>query len=338
MDRNGILCGGAWCVDHNFTIDHWPEEETLARIISEKQHGGCPGHNMSTALKRLGASFPVEAIGLTGDDADARFLAEICDGLGINRSALDMRGGMATAQTIVMSVKPSGKRTFFYNAGAHALQTPDDFDFSKTAARIVHLGLPGLHEKLDAPWKGDASGWVTVLKKARDVGLKTNIELVSVQPDVIRAAALPMLPWLDTLIINDYEAGALTEIETVKGGRADPFACRTAAERLMAMSSLTLAAIHFPSGGIALSRSGERAELASVNVPQSALVSSNGAGDCFAAGLLFGHHENWPLAQSLKLAHACAASSLRSTTTTEAVLPWQDCLALAEQWGWRHLK
>ena len=39
-----------------------------------------------------------------------------------------------------------------------------------------------------------------ILKKARAAGLKANIELVSVAPEVIRAAALPMLPWLDTLI------------------------------------------------------------------------------------------------------------------------------------------
>ncbi len=79
MERSGIICGGAWCVDHTFSIDHWPAEETVAKVASEKRHGGCPGHNMSSALKRLGAPFPVEGMGLLGDDADGHFLTEICD-------------------------------------------------------------------------------------------------------------------------------------------------------------------------------------------------------------------------------------------------------------------
>lgn len=335
MERSGILCGGAWCVDHTFSIDHWPAEETVAQIASEKHHGGCPGHNMSSALKRLGVPFPVEAMGLLGDDADGHFLTKICDELGIERRALEIRSSVKTARTIAMSSIPTGKRTFFYSAGAHDVQTPDDFDFSTTSARIAHLGLPGLHKKLDAGWKNDASGWVAILKKARAAGLKTNIELVSVAPEVIRAAALPMLPWLDTLIVNDFEAGALVNIETVKNGVADASACRAAAERLMETTRLSLVAIHFPKGGVAMARDGLVVEQPSVNVPQSEIAGSNGAGDCFAAGMLFGHHEGWSLQQSLRLAHASSASSLRSPTTTEAVLPWKDCLALAEKWGWR---
>ena len=335
MERSGILCGGAWCVDHTFSIDHWPAEETVAKVASEKHHGGCPGHNMSSALKRLGVPFPVEGMGLLGNDSDGHFLTKICDDMGIDRSALEICSTVKTARTIAMSSITTGKRTFFYLGGAHAAQTPDDFDFSKTKARIVHLGLPGLHEKLDAPWKDDVSGWVTILKKARAAGLKTNIELVSVAPEIIRAAALPMLPWLATLIVNDYEAGALVNIETVKNGIADASACRAAAERLMETTRLSLVAIHFPKGGVAMARSGTVVEQPSVNVPQSEIAGSNGAGDCFAAGMLFGHHEGWGLEKSLRLAHASSASSLRSPTTTEAVLPWRDCLALAEKWGWR---
>ena len=290
---------------------------------------------MSTALKRLGAPFPVSAIGLIGDDIDGNKLIKICDDMGIDRLALELRKGISTSHTLAMTAKDSGKRTFFYSAGAHAVQTPDDFDFTKSTARIVHLGLPGLHEKLDGPWKNETSGWIAVLKKARAAGLKPNIELVSVVPEKIRAAALPMLPYLDTLIINDYEAGAITEIETIKNGVTDATACRNAAEKLMEQNNLSLAAIHFPFGGVVLSRRGEVAECASVNIPKSIVAGTNGAGDAFAAGILFGHHEGWPLMQSLKLAHASAATSLRHESTTGSIENWQECLRLAEAWGWR---
>lgn len=335
MERSGILCGGAWCIDRNISINHWPQEETVSTILSEHRHGGCPGHNMSVALKKLGAPFPISAIGLIGDDADGRTLIKICGEFGIEHSALKQNADVSTSFTLVMNDKSSGKRTFFNHAGSHAVQTPDDFDFSNSSSRIVHLGLPGLHEKLDAPWGDDPSGWVTVLKKATAVGLKPNIELVSVESGKIRATALPMLPYLDTLIINDYEAGAISEIATIKSGVTDAAACRQAAEVLMERSNLSLCAIHFPMGGIVLARNGVVVEHASVNIPKSEIVGSNGAGDAFAAGILFSHHENWPLMQSLKLAHASAAASMRHESTTGSIDHWQECLRLADAWGWR---
>jgi len=290
---------------------------------------------MSVGLKKLGAPFPVSAIGLIGEDANGDQLIKICDDHGIERSALVKRADVSTSFTFVMNAKDTGKRTFFYSPGSHAAQIPDDFDFSRSTARIVHLGLPGIHEKLDAPWQGEASGWVAVLKKARAVGLKANIELVSVEPEKIRAAGLPLLPYLDTLIINDYEAGALANIETVSNGMTDASACRKAAEILMERSNVSLAAIHFPQGGIVLKRNGEIAEHTSVNIPKSEVVGSNGAGDAFAAGILFGHHESWPIQQSLKLAHASAATSMRHESTTGSIENWQECLRLANAWGWR---
>ena len=335
MERSGILCGGAWCIDRNISINHWPQEETVSTMLSERRHGGCPGHNMSVGLKKLGAPFPVSAVGLIGDDDDGRQLLNICDEHGIERSALKSRSDISTSFTFVMNAADSGKRTFFYSPGAHAAQTPDDFDFSNSSSRIVHLGLPGLHEKLDAPWGDDPSGWVMVLKKAKAAGLRPNIELVSVEPEKIRATALPMLPYLDTLIINDYEAGAISEITTIKNGVPDALACRRAAEILMERSKLSLAAIHFPMGGVVLARNGDVAEHASVNVPKSVIVGSNGAGDAFAAGILFSHHEGWPLLQSLKLAHASAASSMRHESTTGSIVNYKECLRLADAWGWR---
>ena len=333
--RSGILCAGAWCVDRNYAINFWPPEETVSTILQHSDHGGCPGHNMATALKRLGAPFPVKAMGLVGEDEHGAHLLRICDELGIKRDALELRKGVDTALTLAMTAQDTKKRTFFSQPGAFAVQCPDDFDFSQTDCRIVHLGLAGLMPKLDGPWKNEVSGWVAVLKKARAAGLHPNLEMVSIEPEKIRAAGLPMLDYLDTLIINDYEAGALAEITTLNNGMTDAAACKHVAEKLMAISKLSMIAVHYPAGGVVLSRNGEVAEHASVNVPKSQIIGNNGAGDCFAAGMLLGHHEGWPLMASLRLAHAAAASSLRSVATTESVVGWQDCLALADKWGWR---
>jgi sugar/nucleoside kinase (ribokinase family) len=72
-----------------------------------------------------------------------------------------------------------------------------------------------------------------------------------------------------------------------------------------------------------------------VRVPADAIVAANGAGDAFAAGLLYGLHEGWPIDRGLGLAHAAAAASLRGMSTTDTVESWQRCLMLADDWGWR---
>ncbi len=336
MIRSGILCGAAWCVDSNISIATWPPEETVAIILAQEDQGGCPGHNMSTALVKLGAPFPVSAIGLVGNDANGRKLHKICDDHGIERSQLEMRAGVATSYVMAMTAKDTGKRTFFSVAGAHAEQTPDDFDFSKSSARIVHLGLPGFHDKLDGTWRDDANGWVTLLKKARAAGLKSNLEMASFDVKLIHSVVTPMLPHLDSLIINDFEAGALSGEPTLVNGNTDIGVCRLVLEKIMtAQQNLDFAVIHFPLGAIAMVRDGRVYAQSSVNVPRSAIRGTNGAGDCFAAGILLGQHEGWDMQQSLKLANASAAASLRANSTTALVVPWQECLALAEAWGWR---
>ena len=292
---------------------------------------------MSTALKKLGAPFPVSAIGTVGDDAHGRKLQKICDDMEIDRSLLEMRTGIATSYVLAITAKDTGKRTFFSTAGAHAVQTPDDFDFTKSSARIVHLGLPGFHEKLDAPWKDDANGWVTILKNAKAAGLKSNLEMASFEPNLIKSVVVPMLPHLDSLIINDFEAAAISGKPAIEKGQTNIAACREALEDIIqAHQNLKFAVVHFPLGAIAMTRKGEVYAQSSVNMPRDLIAGSNGAGDCFAAGILFGEHEGWSMQKSLKLAHASAATSLRASSTTASVLNWKECLTLADAWGWRN--
>ncbi len=335
MPRTGIICGASWCVDRNKLIDHWPEQETISVIVAEERQGGGNGANASVDLRKLDAPFPVEAVGMVGDDEDGRLLLALCRDNGIDPRQMHRTTAVPTAYTEVMTVQPTGKRTFFYRAGTHNLVTPDHFDFSATSAAILHLGLPGTLAAMDAPWADEPSGWVAVLKKARAAGLRTNLELCPVPDAVNRALARPCLPHLDYLVINDAEAGAIADIVTVTGGRTDFAACEKAALAIREMSAVEIVVVHFPLGAIAVTRDGTVTRKPSVRVPPDAVKGSNGAGDAFASGMLIGIHEAWPLDRALALASATAAASLRSVTTNGAVEPWRTCLALADRWGWR---
>jgi sugar/nucleoside kinase (ribokinase family) len=290
---------------------------------------------MAVDLRRLAAPFPVEAITLVGDAADGRFLTGLCRTWEIDAAQVHVTTEVPTAVTHVMSARDTGRRTFFYFPGTMALIGPEHFDFSRSKAAVLHLGLPGTMDRMDAPFEGDESGWVAVLKKAKAAGMRTNIELVTIPEARLASLTRPCLPYLDYLVVNDFEAGAVAGVKTVADGMADPAACHSAAEAILAMGAAELVVVHFPEGCVAAARDGTRVSRPSVNVPRDVIAGANGAGDAFASGMLLAIHEGWRLDDALKLAHATAATSLRAVTTNGAVENWRECLRLADAWGWR---
>lgn len=334
--RNGIVCGGTWLLDRISAIPDWPAEETVTEILGSDAEGGGPGFNMSVDLKKLRPDLNVEAIGLVGADGDGDLLESRARAVGVDVSQLRRTREAPTAVTYVMTSMATGRRTFFSNQGADGLLAPEHFDFAATRGRMLHLGLPGIMRALDGPGgDGDANGWVTVLKAAGRHGLFRNLEICSLPAEVIAATCRPSLPHLDSLVINDFEIGALAGTTTVRDGRTDVAAVRAAMRTVLGMGAMQVIVVHFPAGAIALSRDGVWAEKAPVRVPKAAIKGTNGAGDAFAAGILLTLHDGGTLDQALTLGHAVAAASLRSLTTTGSVASVAACLTLAAEWGWR---
>ncbi|WP_275786491.1 carbohydrate kinase family protein [Pararhizobium gei] len=335
MQRHGFIAGGTWCLDRNRKIDVWPREDSVGIAWGLEERGGGPACNLAIDIKRLDPSIPVETIGLVGDDAAGRKLIAEADRAGIERRQMHVSREAPTHATEAFISQASGQRTHISDLGVSSLLSPDHFDFSATTARFMHLGLPGIHPTMDGRWKDDVNGWVTVLKAARQAGLRTNLELCTVTPERLRGLILPCLPFLDTLIVNDSEIGALAQIPTLANGRTDIEACVAAATGILRQGAMQLVTVHFPEGAITVPRDGQAVYVGSVTVPAEVIVGPNGAGDAFAAGFLYGLHENWPLEDSLWLGHAAAACSLRTAGTTDGVARWRDCLETAAQWGRR---
>jgi sugar/nucleoside kinase (ribokinase family) len=322
-------------VDVSKTIDRWPPEQEVALIMDEAPQCGGPGLNMALDLARLGAGFPIAVIGAIGNDSYGELIGRTCEAHGIDCSHLRILADVPSSYTDVMVVKETGRRTFFHAQAANGHLALADFDFAASDAKIFHIGSPGLHRLLDAPGVDGETGFLTLLKRARASGLKTNLELVSLPKDQIATMAAPLLPHLSSIIINDHEAEALTGIAITHEGVTDADAAITAARDLIARGVGEVAVIHFPFGAVAAAPGGLVWRKPSVVVPQDAVVSANGAGDAFAAGVMLGLHEEWPMEECLVLGHASAAASLRAASTFEGVMGWKDCLALAERWGWR---
>ncbi|MCB1380164.1 MAG: carbohydrate kinase family protein [Alphaproteobacteria bacterium] len=333
--RPGFVTGGTWCVDRNLLVTHWPQEDGIAEILGEERGGGGSGCNFAVDIRRLDPTIPVETITIVGDDDNGRFLQSVADADGITRVQMHVTGEAATQSTDAYVSEESHRRVHLFLRGTSDLLTPDHFDFTTVSGRILHLGLPGVHKVMDQPWHQDANGWVTVLRKARSAGLRTNMELASITGEKLARLVRPCLPHLDTLIVNDSEIGALAGMRTISNDTTDADACERAARQVLENGAMDLVVVHWPKMGIAVARDGSVMRKPSVNIPASEIAGANGAGDAFAAGMMYGLHQGWTVADALALAHATAAASLRSLATTGAIEPWRRCMELADGWGWR---
>ena len=332
-DRFGFIAGGTWCADHNKLLDRWPGEEDHVVILEQNIRGGGPACNLAIGVKRLDPEMPVASIGLLGDDEDGRTLRRQAEREGLECSGLLMLNSHRTTFTDAFTTRNMGRRTHLYYPGTSGLLTPDHFDFSDTGARVLHLGLPGLHDQMDAPWKDCANGWVAVLRAARSVGIKTNLELCSLPAERLVELVTPCLSHLDYLIINEFEVAALAGRPIQHGADTNISLCLANARDVLEAGAMELIVVHFPSGSVAITTGKDPIITPSVRVPKSIIAGTNGAGDAFASGVLYGLHQGWALELSLELAHASAAASMRRIGTTDAIEAWSECLSLAEVYG-----
>lgn len=338
--RAGLLAGGNWIVDHVKLIDRWPPQDALANISSQFSSNGGSPYNVLKDLARLGATFPLEAVGLVGDDEAGRFIRDDCVRHRIDAAQLRTSPDLPTSYTDVMTEQGNGRRTFFHCRGANAHLAPEHFDFSRSRARIFHLGYLLLLDRLDQ-FESDAAGGeprtaaVDVLKAARAAGMKTSADVVSEHSDRFPRIVRPALPFLDYLFVNEYEAARVTGIETTRGGEIDRAAIVQAAAALIGAGVGEWVFVHFPAAVLACSARGEKIWQPSVQVPASHIQGAAGAGDALAAGILFGLHEGWPMAHALQLGVAAAAASLAHPTCSEGVGTADECRALAARFGHR---
>ncbi|GAB5373563.1 MAG: carbohydrate kinase family protein [Acuticoccus sp.] len=333
MARRGIVTAGTWCADHNKVVPYWPGEDRVTEVLSHEVRSGGSAANLAIDIKRLDPSVPVATIGLLGEDADGAILFGEAEAAGLDTSRLIRLKGARTHATDAFLSKESGRRTHLSHFAVGRDLSPDHIDFSGLDARFAHIGLPGVHDTLDGPWGEDASGWVTVLRKAKAAGLVTNLELCSIPAERINAIVRPCLPHLDLVIVNDFEIAAIDGAapEATQG----PDALIACAQRVLGAGAMGLVVVHFPEGAVAVARDGTIWREPSLAVPAAEVVGPNGVGDAFAAGVIYGLHEDWEVARCLRLGHAAAAMSLRSVGTTDSVESWQACLAQAERWGTR---
>lgn len=333
--RSGILAGGNWIIDHVKIVDTWPVQDSLVNILAASDGTGGSPYNLLLDLAKMGAPFPLAAVGLVGQDADGQRILEDCAQWKIDAAALQQTSAAPTSYTDVMTVQADGRRTFFHARGANALLDSAHFDFSKTSARLFHLGYLLLLDRLDGAHPQHGTVAAEVLARAQAAGLKTSIDLVSENSDRFAAVVLPALRHVDLCIMNEFEAGRVTGQRIRTDAGLDRAALLAAMRQLLAAGVREHVIVHFPEGGAALGHDGTLHEHPSVRLPESYIKGAAGAGDAFTAGALFGWHEGLPVTEWLRRGVCAAAANLADETCTGGMLPLADCLALGTRHGFR---
>lgn len=249
LNRKGVLAGGNWIIDQVKMIDVWPQPESLANISSlSKGTGGSP-FNVLIDLARMGAKFPLIGAGIVGKDDLGNEILELCKANGISAKHLSSTKEAATSYTDVMTEEKTGRRTFFHCRGANALWDGSDIDFTKSKAKIFHLGYLLLLDALEKTDRNHENKAAALLAKAQSNGMKTSIDVVSEDSDRFKTVVAPALKHTDYCIINEIEAGKVTgfKIRDDKG-ELDTVSVKHSAGALLQMGVSEMVVIHFPEG------------------------------------------------------------------------------------------
>ena len=224
-------------------------------------------------------------------------------------------------------------------SGPTRCSTPSAADLAGSAARILHAGAPGLH-----PLHGHAHGR-TAATAGRPCcagpgppGCTPTWSWSACAASGWPRSPLPCLPHLDSIVINELEAGALTGIDAPVPGPDGPVdwpALEAMAARPARAGRRALAVVHFPAGCVAAAagRPDLAAGLGAAAPRAGAQHHRRGRrvrrrGDPRPARGLAGR-------ACLRLGVASAAACVRSPHTSDGIGPAADCLAAADAAGYR---
>ena len=315
-ERNGIAVAGSILVDKINEIKAYPQSGELTQIVGlEKAVGGCVP-NVALDLKKICPELNVKAIGKVGNDEDGAYVSNVLSQGGVDVSGFVVSEEDSTSFTEVMSVI-NGQRTFFTYPGTSADFGYNDIDFENLDSRILHLGYFLLLEKVD---QGEG---IQILQKAQEMGIKTSIDLVSENSDRY-SLILSCLPYTNYLIINEIEAGKLTNTEPTDDNLEE------IARKLKALGVSDKVVIHKPDFAVCLSNDGYTV-VNSYSLPDGYIKGTTGAGDAFCAGTLIGIYKEWSDTEILEFASGCAVMALGKADATSGLLTEEEIKEYCKQ-------
>ena len=303
--RNVITIVGNIITDLVKTIDFYPNCGMLTYVNGvTRAVGGCVPNTLID-LAKLDSTLPLSAIGRVGNDDNGRFLLDMLRHHGIDTTHISISVTAPTSFCDVMNL-PSGERTFFHAKGANAEFSPDDIDLSALNCSILHAGYILLLDKFDAPDEQYGTKMARFLHAVRQKGIRTSVDVVSSEEADYGQAMLPVLPELDYIVINEYEACRIFDLKARdEEGRLLKDNVELAMRKMAEQGVRLRIVVHCLEGGFCLN-----AETGEFFIPQEEMKGKVGAGDAFCAGCLYSFVNGYDERKTLAFASCAAAQSL----------------------------
>lgn len=277
-------------------VDTVPESGSLGLLDEIALRGGGCALNSGSALARLGAS--VACAGKVGRDAFGDFLLGLLDERGIDRSLVVQTDDAPTSASVAL-VDSAGERTFLHVPGANGTLEIADLDLDQVlAARALHIAGALVMPALDGAQTAE------LLTEARARGVATSLDTVW-DASGGWERLLPSLPQLDLLCVSGPEAFALS------GEREPERAAAWARER-----GVATVAVKLGPDGCWVDGDEFRGHVPAVSVDT---VDSTGAGDAFAAGMIYAKLQGWPLERAAGFANAVGAAATTAVGAAEGL-------------------
>ena len=318
--KNSIAFCGNILVDQVKMIPRWPDKGMLVPVSSVKRAVGGSVCNSGVDLKVLDPSVAVAALGKVGTDDNGDFAVRFLESKGLDCSGVLRTSGRPTTFTDVMTVEPTGERTFFNMHGADSLLVPEDIDVAKLDCGIFHFGYLLLLDGMDAPDDEYGTKAARLLAKVRAAGIRTSVDIVSEQSDRFARIVRPALKHCDYCIINEVEGSMAT------GRPADDL--KGICEGLFELGVKERVVVHRPEVGVTMGRGGDFTRVGSLKLPSGWIKGSVGAGDAFCAGALYSLLKGFDPEKTLRLASCAAAMNLTVSDSVSGARSYEETMNL----------
>lgn len=319
-EEKGIAIAGNIIVDIVNMIDHYPEKNMLANVLStEIAVGGCVC-NTIIDIARMDSEIPLTAIGRVGNDENGKLVVSQMRNCGIDVSFIKTDNSINTAATHVMTEVKSGERTFFHSAGANSRFCIEDIDFDELNCSMLHVGYILLLDEIDKEDSEYGTKMARLLDIASKRGIKTSIDVVSEDGDRFREKVVPALKYCDFAFMNEIECCKVSGLSPRKSdGTLDINNIKKTMLDFIEMGVREKVIVHCPEMGFLADKNGEFIIVPSLLLPEGYIKGSVGAGDAFAAACLYGIYKEWSNNKILEFASAAAACNLSAADSTSGM-------------------
>lgn len=256
--------------------------------LGETVHGhhvtaspGGKGSNQAVAAAKLGVS--TRMVGRVGSDAFGEAMLKTLHGAGVDTRAVETSHATQTGLAIVTHTD-RGKNAIIVIEGANQTLAPDDLHHILDAIRPGDIVVT----QLEVP--------VPTVRQALELGRERGATTILNAAPAAEVGTL--LPSVDVLVVNEFEAGVVAGMRTTTESEA-----RDAATRLAEVHGITVV-LTLGEAGAVVARPGLCADVSPFSVQA---VDSTGAGDTFVGALAAFLALGYPLETACHWASAAGA-------------------------------